>query len=81
MLLAAFGAMAAFGTLAPSTDPGALPAQNPVVEALPLAARPSPAPSSYVREERFQRGDTLAGFLSRLGIAEREAARLARVHK
>ena len=27
-----------------------------------------PAPKSYFREERFQRGDTLAGFLERLGI-------------
>ena len=78
-LLAVSGGMAAFGTMAPSTEPVALPAQAPVVEALPLVVRPSPAPSSYVREERFQRGDTLAGFLSRLGIAEPQAARLARV--
>ena len=71
--------MAAFGTLAPSAEPDPLPAQSPVAEALPLAVQPLPAPSSYVREERFQRGDTLAGFLSRLGIAEPHAARLARV--
>ncbi len=44
-----------------------------------LAPRPSPAPASYLREERFLRGDTLSGFLARLGIAEPHAARLARV--
>jgi murein DD-endopeptidase MepM/ murein hydrolase activator NlpD len=37
------------------------------------------SPASYIREERFQRGDTLAGFLSRLGINNAEVARLARV--
>jgi len=79
VFLAASGAMAAFGTIAPSADPVAPPELSPVVEALPLAVRASPAPSSYMREDRFQRGDTLAGFLARLGIAEREAARLARV--
>ena len=37
-----------------------------------------PSPASYIREERFQRGDTLPAFLSRLGIAEEELATLAR---
>jgi murein DD-endopeptidase MepM/ murein hydrolase activator NlpD len=32
----------------------------------------------YVREEQFQRGDTLAGFLGRLGIDESLVGRLAR---
>ena len=73
--------MAAFGTMAPSPDPDPLPVQSTVVEALPLAERLvlTPAPASYLREERFQRGDTLSGFLARLGIAEPHAARLARV--
>src|SRR3989338_943709 len=81
VLLAASVAMAAFGTLAPSPDPDPLPVQSTVVEALPLAERLvlTPAPASYLREERFQRGDTLSGFLARLGIAEPHAARLARV--
>jgi murein DD-endopeptidase MepM/ murein hydrolase activator NlpD len=38
-----------------------------------------PSPASYIREERFQRGDTLAAFLSRLGIAEDEIAAVARL--
>jgi murein DD-endopeptidase MepM/ murein hydrolase activator NlpD len=79
VLLAASGAMAAFGTMAPSPDPAPLPAQSPVVEALPLVPRVTPAPVSYMREERFLRGDTLSSFLARLGIAEPHAARLARV--
>jgi murein DD-endopeptidase MepM/ murein hydrolase activator NlpD len=37
-----------------------------------------PSPASYIREERFQRGDTLPGFLSRLGIADEEVAVLVR---
>jgi murein DD-endopeptidase MepM/ murein hydrolase activator NlpD len=79
VLLAASGAMAAFGTMAPSPDPAPLPAQSPVVEALPLVARVTPAPVSYMREERFLRGDTLPGFLARLGVAEPHRAQLARV--
>jgi murein DD-endopeptidase MepM/ murein hydrolase activator NlpD len=78
-LLAASGAMAAFGTMAPG--PSAAPEPSPVVEALVLdaAAAVVAPPAAYVREERFQRGDTLANFLARLGIAEPHAARLARV--
>jgi murein DD-endopeptidase MepM/ murein hydrolase activator NlpD len=38
-----------------------------------------PAPTSYVREERFQRGDTLAGVLSRLEIADSEIRGLVRL--
>jgi murein DD-endopeptidase MepM/ murein hydrolase activator NlpD len=38
-----------------------------------------PSPSAYLREERFQRGDTLAALLERLGVAPEEARRVARV--
>ena len=42
-LLAVFGAVAAFGTIAPGSDPAAQPAQVPVEETLALAAHPSPS--------------------------------------
>jgi len=78
LLLAVFGVVAAFATIPPSRE-AALPELKPLVEALPLHARELPAPASYVREEQFQRGDTLGAFLARLGIAEPQAQRLARL--
>ncbi len=78
LLLAVCGVVAAFATIPPSRE-APLPALTPLVEALPLRAHELPAPASYVREERFQRGDTLAAFLARLGIAELQAQRLARL--
>ena len=76
-LLAAFGAVAAFATIAPRED-ATPPPRALIVEPLALQAREVPPPLQYVREEQFQRGDTLAGFLSRLGIDETVITRLAR---
>src|SRR5712692_10525329 len=78
LLLAVFGVVAAFATIPPSRE-APLPALTPLVEALPLQARELPGPASYIREDQFQRGDTLAAFLARLGIAELQAQRLARL--
>ena len=77
-LVAAFGAVAAFATIAPREDATPLPPRALVVEPLALRAHEVPAPLQYVREEQFQRGDTLAGFLGRLGIDETLSGRLAR---
>lgn len=77
-LVAAFGAVAAFATIAPRDDATPLPPRALVVEPLALQAHELPAPLQYVREEQFQRGDTLAGFLGRLGIDEDLIGRLAR---
>jgi murein DD-endopeptidase MepM/ murein hydrolase activator NlpD len=80
VVLAVSGAVAAFATIAPSPDAEVLLSRTSSVEALtipPEALLPSPA--TYIREDRFQRGDTLAAFLSRLGIGEDEAAVLARL--
>ena len=76
---AAFGAVAAFATI--STEPEAPPAQVSLVEAMAIDARQAlmESPASYIREEQFQRGDTLAGFLVRMGIAQEQVARLVRV--
>ena len=77
-VLAATGVVAAFATMAPS--PGPLPTDAPLVEALAIRTDALlPPPTSYRREERFQRGDTLAAFLQRLGIVEAELERLKRV--
>jgi len=78
LVLAVFGVMAAFATIPPSRE-APLPAPTPLVEALPLHARALPGPASYIREDQFRRGDTLAAFLARLGIAELQAQRLARL--
>jgi murein DD-endopeptidase MepM/ murein hydrolase activator NlpD len=76
-LLAATGVVAAFATMAPAPLPA--PFDAPLVEALSIRTDALiPAPTSYRREERFQRGDTLAAFLQRLGIAEADVERLKR---
>ena len=79
--LGASGIVAAFATIAPSVDAELHPVQSALVEAIPLRTdQLRAAPQWYVREERFQRGDTLAGLLSRLGIDGASAQRLLRVH-
>ena len=76
--LAATGVVAAFATMAPVPLPA--PADSPLVEALAIRTDSLvPPPSSYRREERFQRGDTLAAFLQRLGIDDAQVERLKRV--
>ncbi|MGQ0546548.1 MAG: M23 family metallopeptidase, partial [Betaproteobacteria bacterium] len=79
-LLAISGAVAAFATIAPSSE-AQPPQRTQIVEALPIDTDDAlvPSPASYIREEQFQRGDTLAGFLGRLGIAEPHAGRLIKL--
>jgi murein DD-endopeptidase MepM/ murein hydrolase activator NlpD len=70
----------AFATIAPAPNAAVLLQSVASIEAIPIRAEQVLAsPASYIREERFQRGDTLAGFLSRLGIVNTEVARLSRV--
>jgi len=79
VVLAVFGAVAAFATIAPSPDAQFLLSRTSSIEALPIPAEALlPSPASYIREERFQRGDTLAAFLLRLGVADGEIGPLAR---
>src|SRR5437762_5197714 len=77
-LLAGCGAVAAFATIAPSNYAQSAPEATLRVEPLALEARELAAPSQYVREDQFQRGDTLAGFLDRLGVEDSLIARLVR---
>ncbi len=79
-ILAVTGAVAAFATIAPSSDVEMLLQRRSSVETLPIPMEALlPEPASYIREERFQRGDTLPVFLSRLGIADAYVAGLARM--
>jgi murein DD-endopeptidase MepM/ murein hydrolase activator NlpD len=80
IVLAVSGGVAAFATIAPSSDAEILLARISSVEDLPIPAEAlMPSPQSYIREERFQRGDTLAALLSRLGVAQDESATLVRM--
>lgn len=69
-----FSMVAAFGTAPDSVE--IRDYQRTVVEQLPLVAQASQVPegdSSFVREERVQRGDTVAALLSRLGVQDEQA--------
>ena len=76
-LLAVSGVVAF--AIAPSREPAAEPPKMPIVETLAIRPDAVPAPKSYFREELFQRGDTLAAFIERLGIDGAHAVRLAKV--
>lgn len=80
-VLAVSGAVAAFATMAPAPGPDPLAERTPLVEVLPIDTEDAllPAPTSYIREEQFQRGDTVPVFLGRLGIADEHLARLAKL--
>ncbi len=76
--LAACG-LVAFATMAPDPHAEALLLRTASVEPMPITEdQVLPSPETYIREERFQRGDTVAAFLGRLGIAETEIRKLSR---
>ena len=75
---AALVAVASFATITPRDDAVQPAAGALIVEALSLVPRELPPPASYIREEQFQRGETLAGLLARLGVEPIQASRLAR---
>jgi murein DD-endopeptidase MepM/ murein hydrolase activator NlpD len=74
LMLAACGAVGAYSNLSPDMDALQLP--EPLVEALALRAEQLAAPKTYVREEQFQRADTVATFVGRLGLADPSIPRL-----
>ena len=76
-LLAVSGVVAF--AIAPSREQAAEPQKTAIVETLAIRPDAVPAPKSYFREELFQRGDTLAAFIERLGIDGAHAVRLAKV--
>jgi murein DD-endopeptidase MepM/ murein hydrolase activator NlpD len=78
VLLAATGGVVAFATVVPTG--GAIePPRRPIIEALEIRPDAVPAPKSYFREELYQRGDTVPGFIERLGIEAPHAERLAKL--
>src|SRR5256886_1264607 len=80
VVLAVSGVVGAFATIAPSPDAEVLLSRTSSVEALPIPAQALlPSPASYIREERFQRGDTLAALLSRLGVTDEQIPKLAQL--
>ncbi len=81
LVLALSGGVAAFATIGDSPDTALLLPRGTQVEPLGIDASAAvlAVPDRYLREERFSRGDTLAALLSRLGVADDEATRLARL--
>ena len=78
-VVAAFSAVAAFATIAPSDEAKVAPQAAPIVESLALKVREVATPAPFIREDQFQRGDTIAGFLQRLGIEDEEIKPIARM--
>ena len=82
-LLAVFAlssAVAAVATIVPSTDAELLLAKAAVLEPVAIRLEDSllPAPITYVREDRLQRGDTYQRLFARLAIGEAEIQQLLR---
>jgi murein DD-endopeptidase MepM/ murein hydrolase activator NlpD len=81
--LAVSGAVAAFGTLPPAADADVqlMLARTSLRETLPLRLEEAAlaVESRYFAEDVFRAGDTVAGLLVRLGVAEPEAQQLARM--
>src|SRR2546429_9950191 len=80
-ILAISGVVGAFATIAPGPDGQDLPPTTALVEKLSIRADDAllPSPASYFREEPFQRGDTLASLLPRLGTEAPPDARHLRL--
>jgi murein DD-endopeptidase MepM/ murein hydrolase activator NlpD len=69
-----FGVVAAFG-IAPDTVPEPIELQHVVEDvAISLPHTAAAADSRFWREERIQRGDTVASILARLNVADSEAS-------
>ena len=82
-LLAAFAlssAVAALATIVPSTSAELLLSKAAILEPVSIHLEDAllPAPASYVREERMQRGDTFSGLLARLGINDADIQQVLR---
>jgi len=78
---ALFGGVAAFATIGDAPETALLLPRATHVEELQIdhAAALLASPDRYLHEDRFQRGDTLAALLVRMGVSEEESARIARL--
>jgi murein DD-endopeptidase MepM/ murein hydrolase activator NlpD len=78
LVLPFLGVVAAFG-IAPETVTEPVDRREVVQElALPVLTSAAPVDEGYWREERIQRGETLAALLSRLGAEDADAAEFLR---
>lgn len=79
LALALSGVVAAFATISPAPESSASIGE-PIVEpvAIPRDAL-VPPPGSYVREARYERGETLAALLGKLGIDDTQARQLTKL--
>ena len=75
------GIVAAFATIPPQSEAELALARALIVEPLPVQAGAQllPASERFIREERFQSGETVGVLLSRLGVGEEDTARLLRM--
>jgi len=75
------GIVAAFATIPPQSEAELALTRALIVEPLPIRERAQLLPpiERFIREERFQSGETLGGLLDRLGVAEEDATRLLRM--
>jgi len=78
-VLAATSAVAAFATIAPREEAMSTPPATPLIESLSLKVRELSGPENFIREDQFQRGDTIPAFLQRLGIDDEEIKPIARI--
>lgn len=74
------GGVAAFGTVSEAPEPNV--ARATVIETLapPIAELGPVAVQTFAHEERFERGDTFATLLTRLGVDGADAVQLVRQH-
>ena len=74
------GAVLAVAAIAPSPEAEATLLRKTVIEPVPLgdAKAVLPEPASYLREERFKRGDTLPSLFGRLGVGPEDVRALLR---
>lgn len=81
LALALSSVVAAFATIGDAPETNLLLPRGTHVEPLQIdtADAVMQVPDRYLREERFQRGDTLAGLLVRLGVTTEEAGRMAKL--
>ena len=75
------GIVAAFATIPPQSEAELALARALIVEPLPIqdSAQLLHATDRFIREERFQSGETVGALLSRLGVGEDDAAGLLRL--
>ena len=84
VLLAAFavlGTVAAFASIAPGTDAALLVAKAALREQIEPPSTLLPAPTTYLREERFAQGETPGSLFARLGVAESDARLILRLRQ